>query len=181
MYLWLIHIVVQQKLTQHCKAIILQLKNFLKKNNNLDINLDIQVDSSLLLCISNLSVYPDPLIEKNKRIPNWVLLHHLPRKSADLFLHGLLQYLLTGSCLLLFSPILWPLQNSQCEESFFQFMSTELLSIYLPSSSISFFRVLNFLAYRFLTFLVNFIPRYFFSPDSVVNGISLLISLIVQS
>ena len=25
-YLWLIHIVVQQKPTQHCKAIILQLK-----------------------------------------------------------------------------------------------------------------------------------------------------------
>ena len=31
-YLWLIHIVVQQKLTQHCKAIILQLKINFKKD-----------------------------------------------------------------------------------------------------------------------------------------------------
>ena len=31
--LWLIHIVVQQKLTQHCKAIILQLKIFKKENH----------------------------------------------------------------------------------------------------------------------------------------------------
>ena len=30
-YLQLIHIVVQQKVTQHCKAILLQLKNKLKK------------------------------------------------------------------------------------------------------------------------------------------------------
>ena len=31
-YLWLIHVVVRQKPTQYCKAIILQLKrNFLKK------------------------------------------------------------------------------------------------------------------------------------------------------
>ena len=30
-YLWLIHVVVWQKLAQHCKAIILQLK---KKNKN---------------------------------------------------------------------------------------------------------------------------------------------------
>ena len=33
-YLWLIHIVVQQKPTQHCKVITLQLKiNFLKREN----------------------------------------------------------------------------------------------------------------------------------------------------
>ena len=31
LYLWLIHIVVQQKTTQHCKAVILQLKINLKK------------------------------------------------------------------------------------------------------------------------------------------------------
>ena len=30
-YLWLIHAVVQQKLTQHCKAVILQLRNKVKK------------------------------------------------------------------------------------------------------------------------------------------------------
>ena len=30
-YLWLIHVVVQQKLAQHCKAIVLQLKK--KKKN----------------------------------------------------------------------------------------------------------------------------------------------------
>ena len=29
--LWLIHVDIWQKLTQYCKAIILQLKNFLKK------------------------------------------------------------------------------------------------------------------------------------------------------
>ena len=30
-YIWLIHVAVQQKLTQHCKAMILQLKvNFFK-------------------------------------------------------------------------------------------------------------------------------------------------------
>ena len=29
-YLWLMHVVVQQKLTQHCKEIVLQLKK--KKN-----------------------------------------------------------------------------------------------------------------------------------------------------
>ena len=34
-YLWLIHVDVQQKLTQHCKATILQLKiNFLKSMNS---------------------------------------------------------------------------------------------------------------------------------------------------
>ena len=32
---WLIHIVVQQKLTQHCKAIIFQLKKELRKNPNM--------------------------------------------------------------------------------------------------------------------------------------------------
>ena len=31
-YLWLIHVVIQQKPTQHCKAIILQLKINLKNN-----------------------------------------------------------------------------------------------------------------------------------------------------
>ena len=31
--LWLIRTVVQQKLTQHCEAIFLQLKNKLKKKN----------------------------------------------------------------------------------------------------------------------------------------------------
>ena len=34
-YLWLIHIVVWQKLTQHCKAIIPQLKINKLKNNKI--------------------------------------------------------------------------------------------------------------------------------------------------
>ena len=32
-YIWLIHDVVQQKLTQHCKAVIHQFKNYQKKIN----------------------------------------------------------------------------------------------------------------------------------------------------
>ena len=37
-HVWLIHIVVQQKATQHCKAIILQLKINLKKHSPLKKN-----------------------------------------------------------------------------------------------------------------------------------------------
>ena len=37
-YVLLIHIVVQQQLTQHCKTIILQLKNKLKKDIGQEVN-----------------------------------------------------------------------------------------------------------------------------------------------
>ena len=33
-YLWLIHVIVRQKPTQHCKAIILQLKINFKKDSD---------------------------------------------------------------------------------------------------------------------------------------------------
>ena len=33
-YIWLIHDVVQKKLTQHCKAIIFQLKAHTRKDNH---------------------------------------------------------------------------------------------------------------------------------------------------
>ena len=33
-YIWLIHIVVQQKLIQHCRAIILQFFKRINKNKN---------------------------------------------------------------------------------------------------------------------------------------------------
>ena len=35
-YSWLIHTVVQQKVTQHCQAIILQLKKFLKQERQIN-------------------------------------------------------------------------------------------------------------------------------------------------
>ena len=43
--------------------------------------------------------------------------------------------------------------------------------------SIFFINVLQFSEYRFFTFLIRFIPRYFIPFDTMVNGIVFLISL----
>ena len=53
----LIHFVVQQKLTQHCKAVILQLKN---KNKKLFLSLQLPETSSdfSVICCENLVELP---------------------------------------------------------------------------------------------------------------------------
>ena len=45
-YIWLIHFILQQKLTQHCKATILQLKKK-KRSNRSTLNTFIHVVSSI--------------------------------------------------------------------------------------------------------------------------------------
>ena len=75
-YLWLIHIDVWQKLTQSCKAIILQLKvnNFFKKRKKktptTGCGQDLQADCSLLTCQKR---------QRNQRLNCQHLLDH--RKS----------------------------------------------------------------------------------------------------
>ena len=71
MYLWLIHIVAWQKLTQCCKAIILQLK--LKKNfflKELDLETAYVISAHILLTRSDyvsLPVSPHPRIKEEIR------------------------------------------------------------------------------------------------------------------
>ena len=56
-YLWLIHVVVWQKPTQYCKAIILQLKiNFKKKERKYTIN---------VMCLNHPQTIPYPGLWKN--------------------------------------------------------------------------------------------------------------------
>ena len=55
-----------------------------------------------------------------------------------------------------------------------------VFSVCLPSA-ISFISFLQFSVYRFFTYLVRFIPRYFMGFGAIVNGIDSLISLSVAS
>ena len=59
LYLYLIHLVAQQKLTQHCKAIIRQLKNKFKKRLN-----ELTHVEHLALCLVQVKHLIQPLVLK---------------------------------------------------------------------------------------------------------------------